>query len=55
MFVTGQYFEVFIKGGERNKIASTGQIQITASRKDQTTPTQFQKHVLVGANKTKLL
>ena len=31
-FVTNQYFETSIKGGERERRASTGQIRITATR-----------------------
>ena len=54
-FVTDQYFEMPIKGGERDKRASTGQIRITASRQDQTAPKQFRKYPSVGANKTKQL
>ena len=55
MFITDQYFETSIKGGERERRASTGQIQITASRCDQPAPKQFKNYLAVGANKTELL
>ena len=55
MFITDQYFETSIKGGERERRASTGQIRITASRCDQPAPKQFKKYLAVGANKTELL
>ena len=44
-----------IKGRERDKRVSTGQMRVTASRQDETAPKQFKKYVLVGANKTELL
>ena len=56
IFVTGQCFEMSIKGEERDKKrASTRQIRITASIKDQTAPKKFKKYLSVGANKTNLL
>ena len=55
MFITDQYFETSIKGEERERRASTGQIRITASRCDQPAPKQFKKYLAVGANKTELL
>ena len=55
LFVTDQYFEMSIKGGERDKRASTGQIGITASRQDQAPSKQFKKYLQAGTNKTKLL
>ena len=55
MFITDQYFETSIKGGERERRASTGQIRITAGRCDQPAPKQFKKYLAVGANKTELL
>ena len=54
-FVTDQYFETSIKGGERERRASTGQIRITAKRPDQDAPKQFKKYLSVGTNKTELL
>ena len=44
IFVTDQYFEMFIKGGERDERAKTKQIRITASRQDQIAPKQFKKY-----------
>ena len=41
-----------IKGGERDKRANTGQVQITASRQDQTALKQFKNYLLIGANET---
>ena len=32
MFVTDQYFEASIKGGERERSATTGQIRVTPNR-----------------------
>lgn len=55
MFITDQYFEISVKGGERNRSAITGQIRITAKRCDQPAPKQFKKYLAVGANKTELL
>ena len=39
-----------IKGVEKDKRASTRQIQITASRQDPTATKQFKKYPSVGAN-----
>ena len=44
-----------LKGGERDKRASTRQIRITASGQDQTAPKQFRKYLSARANKTELL
>ena len=44
IFVTDQYFEMSIKGGERDERAKTKQIRITASRQDQIAPKQFKKY-----------
>ena len=55
IFVTDQYFEMSIKGRERDKKASTGKIQVSASRQDQAAPKQFKKYLSVGANETELL
>ena len=32
MFVTNQFFEASIKGGEREKRAATGQVRVTPNR-----------------------
>ena len=50
IFVTDQYFEMSIKGGERDKRLSTGKIQTAASRQDHTAPKQFKKYPSAGAN-----
>ena len=55
MFITDQYFETSIKGGERERRASSGQIRIMASRPDQLAPKQFKKCLSIGANRTELL
>ena len=55
MFIADQYLETSIKGGERERRATTGQIRITATRCDQPAPKQFKKYLAVGANKTELL
>ena len=44
------YFEMPIKGVEKDKRASTRQIRITASRHDPTATKQFKKYPLVRAN-----
>ena len=44
-----------IKGRERDKKASTGKIQVSASRQDQAAPKQFKKYLSEGANETELL
>ena len=41
IFVTDQYFERSIKGGERDKRASTKKIRVTAGKQGQTTAKQF--------------
>ena len=55
ILVTDHYFEMSIKGRERDKKASTGKIQVSASRQDQAAPKQFKKYLSVGANETELL
>ena len=54
-FVTNQCFEISIKGGKTDKRASSGQMQITTSRQDQTAPKQFKKYISARANETELL
>ena len=54
-FVANQYFEISVKGGKRDKRRSSGQMQITASRQDQTAPKQFKKYISARANETELL
>ena len=55
IFIIDQYFEMFIKGGGRDKRASTGEIRLTAGRQDQAAPKKFKKYLQAGTNKTKLL
>lgn len=43
-----------IKGEEREKRSTSGQLQITASRQDLAAPMQFEKYFSIGANKTDL-
>ena len=55
MFITDQYFETSIKGGERERRVKAGRLRITASRPEQSAPKQFRKYLSVGVNKTELL
>ena len=54
-FITGQYWEISIKGGEQDKRSKGGTKRIIPTREDQKLPTQMKKFLALGTNKTELI
>ena len=51
-FITDQYLENSIKSCERNRRGASGDVRITAARKNQPSPKQIKNFLSTGKNKT---